>query len=386
MKKKLLSLTLALALCLGLTVPVFAKDVIDATKQDILNTFTICRNGSMDETEGDYLVDAPFKLLGIEDKAIEKEGYYVISKDDIWTITNTGSEELEVSGNTDYELLIQLRLYYPDGEANDEYVFRGVNYYWSNENNFSSTDYLTVVRLKAGESATIPASAFMTAGGNAVDPGSIFELCIDVSYPAMFDAHEWQYYKRYYNEGLLDTLRSGTFYFLVDEAHKAQLDSAEPETPTIPASGTAYPSTQTVDVDGVMKTFQMYARKDEKGHDTNYIRIRDLAMALNGTKAQFNIGLVNGEANIETGKAYVSNGSENTTPFSGERAFTRSTTPFNLNGEAIDLAGILLKDDNRAGYTYSEVKDLAAKLNFNARWDSARQIICIETDKPYSGN
>lgn len=157
-----------------------------------------------------------------------------------------------------------------------------------------------------------------------------------------------------------------------------------PAEPTTPAGGTAYPSTQTVDLDGKQVTFQMYALLDAKGNQTNYIKIRDLALALNGTKAQFNIGWANGAANIETGKAYISNGSENKTPFSGARAYTVNTSPTNMNGAAINLEGILLKDDNGGGFTYCQVKDLGIKLNFNVAW-SAERGIYIETDKPYSG-
>lgn len=233
MKKKLLSLTLALTLCLGLTVPVFAKDVKDATKQDILNTFTIYRNGSVNEMEGDYLVDTPFKLLlGLDprDKVIEKEGYRAISKDDSWTITNTGSTELTMDGDPDYELSVKLTRYDPRDGANDEYVYRR-SYDWINENCFSSNGYEKLVRLKAGESVTIPASAFLTADGGEADPGPVFELGVEVSFTALDDMHTWQTYKVYLYEGLWDTLASGTFCFMIDEA---QIDSAGPITPAEP--------------------------------------------------------------------------------------------------------------------------------------------------------
>ena len=163
-------------------------------------------------------------------------------------------------------------------------------------------------------------------------------------------------------------------------------EPTEPAGPGIPASGTAYPSTQTVELDGKEVEFQMYATKDEKGNDTNYIKIRDLALALNGTKAQFNVDWVNKTISIETGKAYDPIGTENNTPFNDERAYTRTSDPTTLNGVAIELDSIRLMDDNDNGYTYSQVKNLAATLGFNAYWDSARRIICIETDKPYTGN
>ncbi len=62
----------------------------------------------------------------------------------------------------------------------------------------------------------------------------------------------------------------------------------------------AYASTQTVDIDGKAVEFQMYAIKDAEGNDTNYVKVRDVALALDGTAAQFNVGY-NGDVNLEPG-------------------------------------------------------------------------------------
>lgn len=47
---------------------------------------------------------------------------------------------------------------------------------------------------------------------------------------------------------------------------------------------------QSITVDGKKITFQTYALKDEKGNETNYVKLRDVASALNGTSAQFHVG------------------------------------------------------------------------------------------------
>lgn len=60
---------------------------------------------------------------------------------------------------------------------------------------------------------------------------------------------------------------------------------AAPPADTIPASGTAVASTQTVTVDGRKVEFQMYALVDASGNGTNYIKLRDLGKALG-----FNVG------------------------------------------------------------------------------------------------
>lgn len=161
-------------------------------------------------------------------------------------------------------------------------------------------------------------------------------------------------------------------------------DSNNPQAaaPAIPANGTAYPSTQTVDLDGKKVEFQMYALKDQNGNPTNYVKVRDLALALSGTKAQFSVDW-NGAVNLVAGTAYKANGSENKTPFSGNRAYTVPTSPTSVNGAASDLTAIFLVDDAGGGYTYYQLRDLGRKLGFNVDW-SAEKGVFIETDKPYS--
>lgn len=142
-------------------------------------------------------------------------------------------------------------------------------------------------------------------------------------------------------------------------------------------SGRAYPSTQKVDVDGKAVEFQCYALKDAAGNDTNYIKLRDLAEILNGSTAQFEVGW-DGAVNIETGKAYTKNGSEMSTPFSGERTYEAATAPTNINGAAANLDAIVLKDDGGNGYTYYKLRDLGTALGIKVDW-SAEKGIFIET-------
>ena len=152
----------------------------------------------------------------------------------------------------------------------------------------------------------------------------------------------------------------------------------------IPSSGTAYPSTQTVDIDGRKVEFQMYALKDANGYPTNYIKARDLALALNGTQAQFAIEW-DGKVNLVAKSAYTPNGSENKTPFSGERAYTTPASATNVNGSASGLTAIFLTDDNGGGYTYYQLRDLGRALGFNVGWSMEKGVF-LESGKPYSGN
>lgn len=147
--------------------------------------------------------------------------------------------------------------------------------------------------------------------------------------------------------------------------------------PPIPATGITYPSTQTVDVDGAPTNFQMYALKDANGNLTNYIKLRDIASLLNGTAVQFDVSW-DGAVNILSGHAYTPNGSEMTTPFSGDRAYTFATAPTKVNGKEIAMDAIVLKDDQGGAYTYYKLRDLGEALGFTVDW-SAQRGIYIET-------
>lgn len=139
------------------------------------------------------------------------------------------------------------------------------------------------------------------------------------------------------------------------------------------ASGTAKASTQPVMVDGKAVEFQMYTLLDENGNGTNYVKLRDMAQVLNGTKSISAI----------TGQAYTSTGTEMTTPFSGDRAYTGGAQPIQVDGKAVNMTAITLLDDAGGGYNYFKLRDLGAALGFNVGW-SKEQGVFIESDKPYA--
>ena len=94
----------------------------------------------------------------------------------------------------------------------------------------------------------------------------------------------------------------------------------------IPAEGTAYASTQNITIDGKVVEFQAYALRDADGNDTNYVKLRDIAFALNGTEAQFEVGY-DGIISVTTKTAYTAAGTEMTIPFSGDRAYRAARRP-----------------------------------------------------------
>ena len=154
------------------------------------------------------------------------------------------------------------------------------------------------------------------------------------------------------------------------------------DVPEIPAAGTARARTQTVTIDGKTVTLQAYALSDGKGGETNYVKVRDVAQLLNGT-TQFNVTW-DGMTSLVPGQAYVSNGSEMTTPFAGDRAYTASWDYPLVRGLETAITSFVLNDDAGNGYTYYKLRDLGRALGFNVWWDSA-QGICINTDQSYVG-
>ena len=165
-------------------------------------------------------------------------------------------------------------------------------------------------------------------------------------------------------------------------------EPTEPEQPTapavtvedIPASGTAIASTQTVTVDGKAVEFQMYALADANGNLTNYIKLRDMAYILSGTKAQFSVGY-DGTISLTTGQPYEAGGTEMTTPYSGDRAYTGGAQTVKINGADVAMTAITLTDDDGGGYNYFKLRDLGKALGFNVSWDNG---VIVESDKPYT--
>ena len=150
---------------------------------------------------------------------------------------------------------------------------------------------------------------------------------------------------------------------------------------------TAYATNYSITVDGQTVSFDAYALKDENGNDTNYLKLRDVAYTLNGSQAQFNVGW-DGAANaitITKGVAYVSNGSEMSTPFSGDQPYTPNQAAVLVDGQASDLQAIMLTDDSGSGYTYFKLRDLGQTLGFNITWDGEAGAIVIDTTQPYQG-
>lgn len=142
-----------------------------------------------------------------------------------------------------------------------------------------------------------------------------------------------------------------------------------------PDKKVASPSIQKVNVDGRTVEFSMYS---PDGGRTNYIRVRDLAVILNGTSAQFQVGWNDNVA--LTGKTPYT-GSADKAPFTTVMPYTVYEKPTYVDGKPVSLDAIQITY-NGGGFTYYKLRDLAQALGFNVGW-SGEKGIYVETGKPY---
>lgn len=150
----------------------------------------------------------------------------------------------------------------------------------------------------------------------------------------------------------------------------------------VPTRGTAYANTQSVLLDGRSVEFQTYALKDSKGGVTNYVKLRDLAYCLNGTRAQFSVDWTAGQITLTSGQPYAPNGSELSTPFSGDRTYSVGKNSTVVGGAARNIASIVLTDDRGGAYTYYQLRDMGRNLGFNVSYINGQ--VVINTNEPYS--
>ena len=138
----------------------------------------------------------------------------------------------------------------------------------------------------------------------------------------------------------------------------------------------AYARALKVELNGRPVTLSAYVIRDKRGNETNFVGLRELAAALSGTAAQFNVGW-DGAVNIETGAAYDTPAS-NAAKLTGNRAYRINAVQTRINGAAAALTGIMLSDDNGGGHNYYMLRDLGQALGFLVDWSRERGVY-IET-------
>jgi len=111
--------------------------------------------------------------------------------------------------------------------------------------------------------------------------------------------------------------------------------------------------------------------------DNNYFRLRDIAIVLSGTKAQFDVAWNNNSVEITTNTAYT--GKNTLTEKSDKNPeILHSYTPVYLNGKRVSA-----KAYNIDGYNYFKLRDIARLVDFGVFWwqDSG---VSIDTSRGYA--
>lgn len=129
-------------------------------------------------------------------------------------------------------------------------------------------------------------------------------------------------------------------------------------------------------VNGTTITFEAY-----NINEYNYFKLRDLAMALNGSSKQFEViwNKTNNEIDLLPGQAYTPVGGELTK--SGNKSEVNAAlahTKILLNGKERSLTTY-----NIGGYNYYKLRDLGGLIGFGVTWNKTQNKITIDSSKTY---
>lgn len=142
------------------------------------------------------------------------------------------------------------------------------------------------------------------------------------------------------------------------------------------AEATATPSTHKVFVDGKQVEIAGYAI-----NGNNYFKLRDIAMAVKGSKAQFNVvwDKKTGAVEMYTGQAYSPVGGEMSKIPSDTQQASASVSNLQKDGSKAELTGYNIAYNN-----YFKLRDVAKTFDFEVTWDEKNRQVNIDTSKDYT--
>lgn len=361
MLKKVLSLLMAGTLLMGMSVPALAVALTpdSQTVPDALDPEKVFQSFDFSIPSGNYVAGTePITLqyYNATDEVVQ-DTYLRIAPGTEFSLRYDGCEEYSFIGFN------SLRLYVNVYDSSKNYEWDVIDHDLKDDGGFIS--YYSPGGYSGQEKRHLSVGESVTFKLPEAEYGdrSLYRVFLVIDHP---------------NGGAGSYIYSAMYHFVVDS--NLGSGSNVPKTPpaTEPASNVAYATGYQISVNGSPVSFDAYALKDENGNDTNYLKLRDVAHILNGTSAQFEVGW-DGSIVIDTGKPYTNNGSEMSTPFSGNQNYQISSNPVVINGQPAALDAILLTDNSGSGYTYFKLRDLGDALGFTVNW-SAEAGITITTD------
>lgn len=113
---------------------------------------------------------------------------------------------------------------------------------------------------------------------------------------------------------------------------------------------------------------------------SNYFKLRDMAMLLNGTDTQFSVGWDNNSrtVTITSGEAYEPNGSELVIGEDKSATARPSTQTILINGEVRSDLSVY----NLGGNNYFKLRDLGVAIGFTVDYDKATNTAIVESVPP----
>lgn len=359
MKRKILSLTLALMMCLGLfTVPAYAGGA------------GVTIRGMNGE---DYFLGygGTVELVGQDGKGRKLSSDEIDALGVSWSQDQDGLHTLRLNGCNEKSLSVNItaRLILSDGSVN---TFEEVELICANdypELNIAGTGELIATSglsiLQMSGSISLAKNLQMTGGPNR---GDSFPLTYDIT----ARGETWR-----------DTQRPKTSngteaaYVRIAPATSAGKQPEKPIDPVQqPAGPTASPTNDKLEVNGTAANPTVY-----KIGGSNYFKIRDVAALLNGTEKQFAVGYDSAKNAVTatTGQGYAKlDGDLTGAPSGGNQTAQPSSDAVYVNGQKITAEVYKI-----GGSNYFKLRDLGKALNFYVGW-SAQRGMYIETGKPYS--
>ncbi len=131
-------------------------------------------------------------------------------------------------------------------------------------------------------------------------------------------------------------------------------------------------TSQALKVEGEVKETEVYTIDS-----ANYFKLRDVAMLLNGTAAQFGVDYDSATrtVSIQTGEAYTPIGGELATGVDRSASAQRSTQTVTIDGEACELVAY-----NIGGNNFFQLRELGEALGFYVDYDEANNTMLVYSE------
>ena len=351
MRRKLLSLALALWICLGLSIPALASEAeTPPTYEEALRLISLSVDPDVDKDTQGFEESLDLRGEDGEPIGISMGGFYQVPLDSTFQFGN-------ISNRSDCFVFVARMLYENDGT--------GAYHQVKNWGGFFTKD---------GDLAAYPAGTSVSFSvGSAKFAGR--DLVLRISCIIAF----------YRQDG------DPTLYpFMVDfrfdtDGEPADQQPApaetpepteEPQTPSVPPASAAVPTSAAVLVNGEQKAFDAYSIDG-----SNYFKLRDLAYVVNGTDKQFQVGW-DGEANaisLTSGEAYTPAGGEMEVKSGGKQTAKPTSSKIILDGKEVSLTAYEIGGNN-----YFKLRDIGQTFDFGIGWDDASRTITIDTSVGYT--